>query len=455
MNIKQKQIGGEIIASGGFGCIFSPALQCEGSKDGNSATTQTNTISKLMTTKHAEEEYQHIQQFKNALQVIPQYQDYFLLKGFSLCKPKALSAEDLSNYSTDCKALTKKGITAENVNQSLNKLLAITMPNGGTDAETFIQKYFVGSTILQLNNSLINLLVNGIIPMNRLHAYHGDIKDANVLVQPNTNIDQQFMYKTRLIDWGLSFIVKTGYVKGIPKKLYRRPFQYNVPFSSVLFNKDFVRKYNLFLYLNKNPDYFQIREFVTNYIFLWNEIRGPGHLDAINDIIKKLTIRELPAVKRNKIKNHLIEYEFTYYYIIEYLSKVLEKYTNNGKFDLITYINNVFLKNLDVWGFTMIYITMFEHLYANYSKLNEVEMQFILKIKYIIVHFLYENPTEPIDVVSLVEELKGLNNLLEQIGSIPITNKAHKQNKRNKSKSRKMVIVKGKKKRKTRKNKNQ
>ena len=44
--------GGEAIASGGFGCVFSPSLKCKGTKKRDK-----NKISKLMTKKHAIQEY--------------------------------------------------------------------------------------------------------------------------------------------------------------------------------------------------------------------------------------------------------------------------------------------------------------------------------------------------------------------------------------------------------------
>lgn len=400
------QNGGKIIASGGFGCIFEPALLCD---NDDSKIRENNKISKLMTTKHAKEEYMQIQKFNKILKLIPNYQNYFLLNNFIICQPSPLTREDLKNYDKKCKALTKKNITSKNINQSLNKILTLNMPNGGINVEIFIQEFFVSKYLFNLNNSLIDLLINGIVPMNKLNVYHCDIKDTNVLVE----YKKQKFY-TRLIDWGLSFIVKGGYVNGLPKKIYRRPFQFNVPFSSVLFNKDFLKQYYSFLSLNENPDYFQIREFVINYIFIWNQIRGPGHLDAINDIFMELAGNDLTAIKNKKIKNHLIEYEFTYYYIIEYLSKILYKFTENRKLNLISYINLYFLKNIDIWGFVMIYLSMFEKLYKYFNSLNEYQMQFINKIKYIIIKFLYENPNQVIPVESLVKELKGLNNFIEK-----------------------------------------
>ena len=404
----KKQKGGKIIASGGFGCIFKPALKCE-----NSVSRQPNKISKLMTEKNANEEYKQIETFQNILKVIPNYSKYFLLEDFTLCKPDKLTNEDLKGYAKKCKALNKKDITVKNINQSLDKILSINMPNGGIDVEQFIDDYFdynsTNSNIIQLNNSLIDLLVNGIVPMNKLNVYHCDIKDANVLVDPT----EQGL-PCRLIDWGLSIIHTSD--KGIPRKLYRRPFQYNVPFSSVLFNKEFLKNYYAFLDMYPNPDYFQIREFVINYVFVWNEIRGPGHLSAINDIVKKLTIKELFSVKKKKVKEHLVEYDFTYYYITEYLSKILEKYTKNGNLDLMTYFNTIFLKNIDIWGFVMIYISLYESLYSSFEKLNDYQMQFISKIKYIVIHFLYNSPNNIIKVSSLVEELTNLNLLIKNFG---------------------------------------
>jgi len=406
--------GGKVIASGGFGCIFEPALRCNLPSREIDILLENGKpqISKLMTTKHAQDEFKQIEKYKKILSVIPNYENYFLVNNFTLCKPSKLTKSDLKGYQKKCKALKKKGISSRDINNSLNKVMAVNMPYGGIDVENFVENYFVhkftSSNIIRLNNSLIDLLVHGIIPMNKLNIYHCDIKDGNVLVE----ITETGLI-TRLIDWGLSIVVDNP-EKGIPRKLYRRPFQFNVPFSSVLFNKDFLTLYNNFLELNKNPDYFQIREFVINYIFIWNDIRGPGHLSAINEMIKKLTIHDLPAIKKDRIKDHFIEYDFTYYYIVEYLSKILEKYTNNGNLDLMMYFEDVFLKNVDIWGFTMIYIVLYEELYKSFNSLNEYQMEFINKIKYIIIHFLYENPITPIDVSALVKELTNLNKVIEK-----------------------------------------
>ena len=153
----------------------------------------------------------------------------------------------------------------------------------------------------------------------------------------------------------------------------------------------------------------------------------------------------MPAIENSKIKNHVIEYDFTYYYIIEYISKILLKYTVNGKLNLLDYFNNVFLKNIDVWGLTMIYMVFLDHLYEMYSdqdqnqdqdqnavKLNIYHMQFIDKIKYIIIHFLFESPTEVIDINKLAAEMQTLNGLIEQFDTFDtLSNKEGKDEKVN------------------------
>jgi len=407
---RQRQKGGEVVAYGGYGCIFDPALKCK------NVATLPNQISKLMSVKHAEDEFSKIEHFKNILQHIPNYQDYFLFKDVVLCKPTPLTAEDLKNYSKKCKPLIKKDIKDTQINESLDKVLAINMPNGGVDIEKIINSSALGPQTITLNNALIYLLVHGIVPMNKLHVYHGDIKDSNILVQ----ITSGSLF-TRIIDWGLSFVHRGTVdikIKDIPRKIYRRPFQFNVPFSSVLFNKEFTQQYSDFLTLHLNPAYYQIREFVINYIFYWVDVRGMGHLETINTIVNELTVDDLVEIPSKKIKDNVIEYSFTYYYIVEYLSKILQTYTHNGKLDIMAYFNNIFLKNFDIWGFVSVYIIFYENLYKDFNRLNEYQIQFLAQIKYIIIHFLYEMSIQPIPVDEVVGELTKLNDLIAKF-SLP------------------------------------
>lgn len=411
--------GGDILASGGFGCVFKTALKCK-----NSISNGANMVSKLMTAKHATDEYNQIQAFKKVLAHIPNYKKYFLVDDFSLCQPEELETEDLQLFDKKCKALVKKKFTRTNINQSLDKVLAINMPDGGIDIKRFLKRIReqhkktnnnqnnnnqINTSYTQLNNSLIDLLINGIIPMNKLNLYHCDVKNGNILVKENNGLE------CRLIDWGLSVYHTNN--NGIPHRLYRRPFQYNVPFSVILFNKEFTKRYAEFMITldkeNKKLDMIYLKEFVTNYIFAWNKIRGIGHLKIINSIIQKLTRHDLTEIKKEKIKKHVMEYNFTYGYIVDYISSILLKFTVDGEFKLLNYFNTVFLKTIDIWGLVMNYL-IFLNDFGDYDELNQSQIEFIDKIKYIVMHYLFESPTEVIDVNQLVKELQGLNNIIMQ-----------------------------------------
>jgi hypothetical protein len=419
-NIK---IGGNVLTSGGFGCLFRPALKCKNTL--NYARSDKNLVTKLMTKKHARDEYRQINEFKSILDHIPNYQNYFLVDDFSICEPAELTSDDLDDFDDECSALKKKKFTAKNINDNLSKILALNMPDGGIDVDDYLfaikDKDQIVPTYIDLNISLVDLLVNGINPMNQSRLYHCDIKGSNILVKRDEETQQT---NTRLIDWGLSVYLK-GTNKNnrnnrhIPDNLNRRPFQFNVPFSVILFNKKFTEKYGIFLKRHQTLNFFSIREFVVNYIFFWNKIRGPGHLKTINSIVKILTYGELPAVENKKVKEHVIEYEFTYYYIVEYISRILFKYTVSGRLNLLDYFNNVFLKNIDVWGLTMTYMEFIDNLQSHYqnddsNELNESHIHFIDKIKQIIIHFLFENSTEVIDIKRLAIELQSLNKLISK-----------------------------------------
>ena len=416
---ENKLCGGYVEASGGFGCLFNPAIKCRNTT--NKDEYKRGYVTKLMTKKNALDEYKQIELFRAILKNIPNFQKYFLVDKFTICEPDEVTNKDMENFEEECDTLKNKDISAKNINQNLDKLLALNMPYGGIDVDNYLDVHVTNNVSLkqvytQLNISLINLLIHGIVPMNELKLYHCDVKGSNVLVK-NDSVSEKMKLQSRLIDWGLSVYQgdKDKNSEYIPRNLSKRSFHYNVPFSVILFNKKFIEKYTIFIKMNRKNgsdiNYFTIREFVINYIFIWNKIRGYGHLKTINSIVKKLTYNELPAINNYKIKKHLIEYDFTYYYIIEYISKILFKYTRNGELHLLDYFHNVFLKTIDIWGFVMIYIDLYDKFFDVYSydNLNEYQTKFANKIKYIIIHFLFENPTEVINVNQLVDELKELN----------------------------------------------
>ena len=145
-----------------------------------------------------------------------------------------MSNKDLVNFDEKCKPLLRDGITKADVNKNLDKLYILNIPNGGITVENFIIKK--SSPIQDINGSLIELLVNAILPMNKMGIYHNDVKESNILVNSKK--------ECRLIDWGISTITNGN---SIPNKMKNRPFQFNAPFSLILWNSTFDTMYTDFL----------------------------------------------------------------------------------------------------------------------------------------------------------------------------------------------------------------
>lgn len=407
INIKNIKKGGKAIASGGFGCVFDPALICKGSKK-----REKNKISKLMTVKYAEQEYKEINNIKHKLNGIDNFSDYFLLNDVTICKIDKLEPSDLKNFDKKCKALPKKNINKNNINKKLNDIMAINIPNGGIPVDDYIynNKSFIG--IYELHNSLVNLLVKGIIPMNNNNIYHSDIKDSNILVK-----EEFGKIKTRLIDWGLT----TEYIpfknSPFPHNWKNRPLQFNVPFSIIIFTDAFIEKYTNLIDKNGEEvikDEIYLKNFVINYLNFWMKERGIGHYKFINEVMYTLFHNDY-ADLNIEAKSKIIETQTTIDYIVNYIVNVLIHFTHfraDGTLNLRVYLDNVFINIVDIWGFIFAYYPLIELLSNNYLTLNENEIKIFNKLRNIFINNLFKPKVEAINIDTLLSELKDLGKLI-------------------------------------------
>jgi serine/threonine protein kinase len=364
---RTRKHGGKVIGSGGYGCVFRPALRCNGTRKRASKT-----ISKLMLNKHVKREYMEITKYLPILRKIPNYKNYFIIEGANVCQPAPLSRLDLSDFDVKCKVLRKRDINAKNINRNLDKLSSLNLQDGGVELGNYIYTGLSLDGMKDLNERMIQLLVYGILPMNKSHVYHADIKEANIVVDKSKYV--------RLIDWGLSMYTASG--KNIPDVLLGKPLQYNLPFSIILFNNTFKTMYSTFLKTmpTSNLDNNSVGEFLKTYLEKWNTKRGKGHIKTITSIWRGITGKQ-------NIQETII---------IPYLSAILLEYTRNGEFDTIGYFKNVFLKLIDLWGFIICYSAFLETGYKN-EKINNL-----------ILNYLYRKPTENIDIDELVYDLRNL-----------------------------------------------
>jgi len=416
-NNSRKKLGGEAIAAGGYGCVFKPALLCKGK------TSRGTGVSKVLLTKDANEEIAEITKVSRILKRIKDYDDYFVGLNPTSCILEPLTSDDKINFDSKCGNLTRQGIYASNVNANLSRLKSIDVPYGGLEIEKFFMTHnLTGDLFFNVNNSLIKLLKNGIIPMNQLKLFHLDLKGSNILIDNR--------YNARIIDWGLSGIQQS--VSTIPSAIKNRPFMFNGPIVISVFEDGF--KY----FINSNIR--NIKNLLLNPLKSLNDIREPikymcnewitrlinygygGHYSYITKTLFKnefnLNYTKFPLMNNTnpQIKyDDINEYLYFNNYVTDGLTEVILKYTSlDGNFDDIRYFNEVYKHNVDIVGFLSTYydILLFSTKNSSNNKLSQNQsVELSLSIKNLLHKYIYDvkYQANKIDINELIKDLKSLN----------------------------------------------
>lgn len=390
---KSKNKGGKAIDSGGYGCIFSPALKCSNKK------TRTNGISKLSFIENSNVEWNVLKNVKNMLSKIPNYNEYFLISNISTCIPDKLTTSDKENFNK-CSSLEESGYNATNINNNLNKFKIINMPYGGVNLDHIID--FNVLPFKELNSLLQKLLVNGIIPMNKLKIYHFDIKSSNILYNNN---------KVKIIDFG-EMGISTN-TKIVPSILFNRAIQYNSPFSRILYDsyvsenlRKFFIKYNITKTTKREKKIKIFREIYTAYhnlgnvgheLFL-NKFLIPGIFNLIpHSLIIEIWKKPLEEIN---IPDLLTDW------IVNYCVEVIDNYFNykTMSFNHDKYFSEIYSKNVDIYGFIMCYMNYIITQNTSYSFNLRVQLS-ILLIKYCF------NPIYSVIPIPINNLIKDLNNI--------------------------------------------
>jgi hypothetical protein len=404
----KKRSGGRAVDAGSYGCVFNPAIKCADS----SKPYNNNYISKLMYKKNTDSEMAEVNKVKKFIEHIPNKEDYFLISDTYDCQPDKLQAEDLSGFDNECQLFTKNNIDSKNVNNHLNKLALIVMPNGGLNVDKFIEEIItfpepdMHRRLAAANTALIKLLVNGIVPLNEMKFNHYDIKAGNILIADDGH--------ARLIDWGLA-----GGNDGIhiPEIITDRSIAFNMPFSDIFFNQfakqwlaDALRQIKSSKYIkNKSGQSELLKIVAVNMINKSIEETGEGHYHYIisgilHDIYKIYALKNM----YDQMDYNILAYNV----LVDYVHEVLIKYVDeNGKFNDVDYFYSVFNKNADIWGFLLAYVPIIEF-GSNKFHPDIINTVCRLLLKYC---FSTEFATKPIKVNELVEELQTINLIINDL----------------------------------------
>jgi hypothetical protein len=404
----RKTRGGRAVDAGSYGCVFIPGLKCADKR----IPYNKNGISKLMYKKDADDEMLEMQKVERYTKSIPNNEKYFLVSNTYKCSPDAITEkEDLLSFDAKCGLFTKRGIDSYNVNENLDKLSLINMPNGGLSIENFVLKMLDSpnkySNFTKLNNALIQLLLNGIVPINKYGFNHFDVKAGNILFSPDGY--------ARLIDWGLA-----GDNDGvtIPAAIQNRSIAFNMPFSDIFFNS-YIKKwlpeeYNRIkassIFRDKTDGQADLLKVVAvNLINKSIQETSEGHYDYITANI----LHDIYKIYADRNSYNKLDYNvLTYNVLIEYIQAVLLKFVDeNGNFNATRYFYEVFTHNVDVWGFILAYAPLIED---GNGKLHKDIINGVCRIllKYC---FSSEFAIKPVIVTELAADLSSLSYIAKAI----------------------------------------
>tara|TARA_Y100000389_G_scaffold98325_1_gene95001 strand:+ start:1093 stop:2358 length:1266 start_codon:yes stop_codon:yes gene_type:complete len=405
-------LGGKVVGSGGFGCVFYPSLNCKKNFLFWDAK-KFNGISKLSLKKEIKKEEELNNKIKPIILNIKNHNNYFLIHHIGSCSPAKLSETDLEQYEL-CDSLINLGITKENINKNLNKLLILNIPYGGIDLYDYMSNVFREESRIMppfgnkdfikqfsfYNKKFINLLKHAIIPMNNLGLIHNDIKSNNLLIN-----DKNLKDGIKIIDWALCSIL-TNKTTTIPENIKYRGVQFNLPFSSIVFNPDFIDSYHTHInkYNTMDIQYINIKKLIQDFLVdIFNDYYiFFGHSLYIINYFFPLIYKDSNKIldEYAEFNKNIIGFEF----LINYVTSVLLNFTDfeKMKFNVEEYYYNVFSYNSDIWGFLSLYIDiLFIFKNNNFNKKHIINL---------VKKFLY-NEKYAIEQIPLKELLKDIANL--------------------------------------------
>lgn len=183
--------GGEAFAHGANGCVFRPALRCRGQ-----AQSPEGKISKLSQTGVSEKEWTTVSVVRTAIENArtetgQDLNPYFILPDTKPCTPQFEEGDLRDKFTEHCKAYRGKDVSILQITDG-----GATLYDRGKNLTLRNLIPIPKLRFIPFLNAMIQLLQNGIVPLNLQGVLHGDIKPDNVVCETKNH-----KYEIRLIDW--------------------------------------------------------------------------------------------------------------------------------------------------------------------------------------------------------------------------------------------------------------
>lgn len=194
--------GGAAVAAGTYGCVFNPAIPCQGDSAGLASGLYNNAISKVMTEKDAKNEYTETENVRALVDTMPAALRNFLVVPLRAPCRIDFTPADLVRADKVCRNFETS--VRENLRARSRELRSLTQVNGGLNLEVVFGR-FDEPTFEHVNNGLMRL-TDVVREIGLRGGIHGDIKDVNLVYNATD-------HNVRIIDWGFFQYLSAAYLR--------------------------------------------------------------------------------------------------------------------------------------------------------------------------------------------------------------------------------------------------
>ena len=340
--------GGAAIAEGGYGCVFHPAIAC----DGNSQYAGDNAyISKLMTTEAADDEMKESEDVRRIVGSAGLPTKYFGVPGHKCGYiPGSIGPNELADFTEPVSGRKRKSVKCRAVEAAAARpadFSVLQSRYGGPDLYTTFNNVVFGAAsktvVATATGSMLDMLAKAIVPMNEAELWHCDLKSENVLSRPDGS-------DVMMIDWGLMRTAKT---------------QNDYNWESQQWNNPLSALYIAGLLHNGEP-YMVTPQMVKGLATKDLPPDAPSFLQHIKFTVN-VVAHALRATGRERVT-----FESIFSVIGQYYNELSRMYqstkASSGRQAAIDELKELYFENVDLWGFVCCFAPL---VMSQYRELSE------------------------------------------------------------------------------------